>query len=495
MLSSGVLSQWLAPWFLQRVATEIIWWMLLDVASTSRWDWPPNSQCRRLPGLVPSDRNPPIGDTHSIAGNMTAVLDIDGDGACTATLIQTQQSPKRVFRDAKQQTARLLKRLQRARERNDEKTASFLQQTLLKSTSAKLVAADEAGRRLRRSGKCAAEGIELQRLAKCLSATSAPEEKVVVRPKWKDASNFRAIYQFGQANLARQILVRMALKPFAKFDQRQFMSGGGREAACRHILSLMPTHRWVVKADIKTFYLTVDRDWLRQSLPIGKEITSSTVLLENQTNISYQGWGLHSPYASDISLSHAARSGLPQGASSSPIVAEMIGAEIMSQIPLGIEIVNYADDFLVLGRTRAEAEKALQTLCSAVKRCPAGSFVLKVGKVRRSADGIDFLGYNLRSGRYWTDAKPLKKTLDRFVRRIPRIITNMQQHKPADKRCLMRYVSGWRASNQLWTSRDHWIFQQLRPWAMAFPELSREILAPWIKHIPIILSCLGVNDT
>jgi len=51
-------------------------------------------------------------------------------------------------------------------------------------------------------------------------------------------------------------------------------------------------------------------------------------------------------------------------------------------------VVNYVDNFVVMGRTKAEGMHGRQTLKTAVRRCSAGSFELRDYGLRRVADGL-----------------------------------------------------------------------------------------------------------
>jgi RNA-directed DNA polymerase len=75
----------------------------------------------------------------------------------------------------------------------------------------------------------------------------------------------------------------------------------------------------------------------------------------------------------------------------------------------GFQMIRYADDFVVLCRSREEAERALATLRQWTE---AAGLTLHPTKTRitTATAGFDFLGYHFQGGRHW----PRQKSLDKF---------------------------------------------------------------------------------
>ena len=109
--------------------------------------------------------------------------------------------------------------------------------------------------------------------------------------------------------------------------------------------------------------------------------------------------------------------GTPQGAVISPLLANLylhpLDARMMAQ---GYRMVRYADDFVILCRSRAEADAALAEVRAWVE---ANGLRLHpdqthVGDCREAGQGFEFLGYRFEAGKRWVR----KKSLDRFKARV-----------------------------------------------------------------------------
>jgi len=87
----------------------------------------------------------------------------------------------------------------------------------------------------------------------------------------------------------------------------------------------------------------------------------------------------------------------------------------------GWEMVRYADDFVILCRSEAEAQKALSQVRAWVEEA---GLVLHPQKTRivnaAQPGGFDFLGYHFERGMKWPRAKSLKKLKDRLREKTPR---------------------------------------------------------------------------
>ena len=80
----------------------------------------------------------------------------------------------------------------------------------------------------------------------------------------------------------------------------------------------------------------------------------------------------------------------------------------------GYRMVRYADDFVVLGRSREEAEAALSDIRAWVAENGLTLHPDKtyVGDCREAGEGFDFLGYRFEAGRRWVRRKSLMRLKD-----------------------------------------------------------------------------------
>jgi RNA-directed DNA polymerase len=114
--------------------------------------------------------------------------------------------------------------------------------------------------------------------------------------------------------------------------------------------------------------------------------------------------------------------GTPQGAVISPLLSNVYLDPLDHHMAAqGFEMVRYADDFVVVCRTEAEAQRALSEL---QRWTEAAGLRLHPTKTRvvdaRQPGGFDFLGYHFERGYRWPRTKSLrqfKETLRRKTRR------------------------------------------------------------------------------
>lgn len=142
---------------------------------------------------------------------------------------------------------------------------------------------------------------------------------------------------------------------------------------------------WVVDADIKGFFDNIGHKLIMRL--VAAEIADGKVLghIERFLKSGVMEDGVPRPTVK----------GTPQGGVISPLLANIVLNYLDWKFHAeGYKFVRYADDFVVLSRTRAEAEKAL-----AFARCILEDLGLQLHPektcVVRFSQGIDFLGFTL----------------------------------------------------------------------------------------------------
>jgi len=107
--------------------------------------------------------------------------------------------------------------------------------------------------------------------------------------------------------------------------------------------------------------------------------------------------------------------GAPQGAVISPLLANIYLHPLDARMAaLGWRMARYADDFVVLCRSREEADAALAEIRRWVEDngLTLHSDKTHVGDCRQTGEGFDFLGYRFEAGRRWVREKSLKRFKD-----------------------------------------------------------------------------------
>jgi RNA-directed DNA polymerase len=107
--------------------------------------------------------------------------------------------------------------------------------------------------------------------------------------------------------------------------------------------------------------------------------------------------------------------GTPQGAVISPLLANIYLHPLDRRMAeRGYRMVRYADDFVVLCKSREEAEAALALIRAWVADNGLGLNPDKThaGDCRQPGEGFDFLGYRFEAGRRWVREKSLARVKD-----------------------------------------------------------------------------------
>jgi RNA-directed DNA polymerase len=183
-----------------------------------------------------------------------------------------------------------------------------------------------------------------------------------------------------------------------------FRPGRGCHDALREVDRLLRDgFCFVVDADLKAYFDSIPHDRLMGR--VEERISDGRVLA------LLQGW-LEQDILRDVER-WTPTAGTPQGAVISPLLANIYLHPLDEHMAAhGYQMVRYADDFVVLCRSREAAEAAL-----AVIRCWVSENGLclhpektQVGDCRQPGEGFEFLGYRFEAGQRWVR----KKSLTRF---------------------------------------------------------------------------------
>jgi RNA-directed DNA polymerase len=159
-----------------------------------------------------------------------------------------------------------------------------------------------------------------------------------------------------------------------------------------------------VDADLKQYFDTIPKVKLMEVLKLkiadGRVLELVEKFLEQAVN--------------DNGEEYVPAAGTPQGAVLSPLLSNLyLNALDHLMERQGYEMVRYADDFVVLCRTQAEAAAALTEL----QRWTAQAGLTLHPEKTRLVDaslpgGFDFLGYHFERGKHWPSEKSKKKFRD-----------------------------------------------------------------------------------
>ena len=214
-----------------------------------------------------------------------------------------------------------------------------------------------------------------------------------------------------------QTALRNALEPIFERDFAEhsygFRPGRGCKDALRRVDGLLKAgHAFVVDADLRSYFDTIPHPRLLERLKAkvtdGRIIALLEAYLAQEVPEAMNRW--------------TPAEGTPQGAVISPLLSNIYLDPLDHLLAgEGLEMVRYADDFVILCRTRQEAGRAL----ALVERWTAqAGLTLHPDKTHIvnacQPGGFDFLGYRFEQGRRWPRKKSLDKLKSALRGKLPR---------------------------------------------------------------------------
>ncbi len=237
-----------------------------------------------------------------------------------------------------------------------------------------------------------------------------------------------------------------------------FRPGRGCKDALREVDRLLKEGRtFVVDADLKSYFDTIPHDRLLAmvagSISDGRVLALIEGFLRQEIMTEMAHW--------------QPTTGTPQGAVLSPLLANLyLHALDRLMERSGDRMVRYADDFVILCASEAEATAALRQVTAWVT---ANGLTLHPDKTRitdsrQPGQGFEFLGYRFEAGRRYVRTKSLKAFRDRVRARTIRSRGDSLGRIIADLNPLLRGWFGYfmHARPRLFRKLDGFIRRRLR---------------------------------
>jgi RNA-directed DNA polymerase len=172
-------------------------------------------------------------------------------------------------------------------------------------------------------------------------------------------------------------------------------------------------YAWVVDADLRSYFDSIPHeglmDRLREHIADGRVLDLIEGYLKQQILEDLRLW--------------TPEKGTPQGAVISPLLSNIYLHAVDKAMKMaGYEMVRYADDFVILCKSRREAESALALVTELIRSRGLSLHAEKTSVVdtRQRGQGFDFLGYHFENGTRWPRKKSLKKFKDTIRKKTRR---------------------------------------------------------------------------
>ena len=258
-----------------------------------------------------------------------------------------------------------------------------------------------------------------------------------------------------------QTALRAVLEPIFERDFAAHSYGFRPKRGCKDALRCVDSllkrgYTWVVDADLKSYFDTIPRAELlarvQAKVADGRVLKLVEAFLTQGILEEMNFW--------------RPEAGTPQGAVVSPLLSNIyLDALDHTMAGKGLEMVRYADDFVVLCGTEGEAQQALEE----VRRWTAqAGLTLHPVKTRivdaTQTGGFDFLGYHFERGLRWPRRKSERKLRDTIRAQTRR---THGQSLPATIADLNRILVGWfgyfkHSHKTTFPTLDGWVRMRLR---------------------------------
>ncbi len=267
---------------------------------------------------------------------------------------------------------------------------------------------------------------------------------------------------------AMQALYLLALEPIAECtaDRNSYGFRPKRSAADAIGQCFIDFERddrapWVLEADIRGCFDNINHDWLIAHVPMDSAVLRKWLkagFIEKRTL-----W--------------PTEAGTPQGGIISPALANMtldgLEAELRRRFsqPDKVNLVRYADDFIITGRTKELLENEVKPLVASFLKTRGLELSQEKTKVSHIDQGFDFLGFNVRKYRGILLIMPSKKGVKALLDKTRELLKANRTARQANLIAMLNpLLRGWAnyyrhvVAGRTFSKMDHQIWKALWRW-------------------------------
>ena len=274
---------------------------------------------------------------------------------------------------------------------------------------------------------------------------------------------------------AMQALYLLALSPIAETtgDENSYGFRPERSTAdaieqCFTLLAKKGSPQWILEGDIKSCFDRISHDWLLTHVPMERSV------LRKWLKAGFM----------DESVFYPTEEGTPQGGVASPVLANMALdglqqalREHFPKLPTGstlhrVNMVRYADDFIVTGDSKEVLEDEVRPLLEQFLGERGLQLSSEKTAITHIEAGFDFLGQTVRKYKGKLLIKPSKEARCAFLSKVREVI---KDNKAIAAGALVRFLNplirGWVlyhrhvVSSKTFAFVDHAIWKALWRWA------------------------------
>lgn len=271
---------------------------------------------------------------------------------------------------------------------------------------------------------------------------------------------------------AQQALHLMTLDPIAETmaDSNSYGFRPARSTAdaieqCFTVLAKKRSAEYILEGDIKACFDKISHEWILNNIPMDKRILHKM---------------LKSGYLEKEAF-HPTDEGTPQGGIISPVLANMVldGMQTLLEEKLGtrrrthkVNFIRYADDFIITANSKELLENEIKPML--IEFLKTRGLLLSEEKTLITSihKGFDFLGQNVRKYKGKLLIKPSEKATKTFLDKVRATCKGDKQATTLNMiRKLNPIIKGWAnyhrhvVSSEIFQKVDHTLFQITWRWA------------------------------